>query len=249
MKEIILPRKDGDGNYYISYSQYNSFKSAKSFNLGISGKHEYIRSYFLNETFPDQGWAEFGQDVEDYICYGKLTKAKLKKLDKEREKSNQKLVSEVISGFNEDEKETLSKVKPLGNFQVEINLKILPNVFIKGFIDDATEDLIHIRDYKTCSKNSSKKYYGDDYYQLDIYSAWVEQETGKLPAKAEVCMIERKGNCFGMTERRDLLSVGNEIWYTDRDINKERVDHIIEDVRDVVVEISELYKVFLKSNK
>ncbi len=62
-------------------------------------------------------------------------------------------------------------------------------------------------------------------------------------------MIERKGNCFGMTERRDLLSVGNEIWYTDRDINKERVDHIIEDVRDVVVEISELYKVFLKSNK
>jgi hypothetical protein len=158
-------------------------------------------------------------------------------------------VSEVISGFNEDEKETLSKVKPLGNFQVEINLKILPNVFIKGFIDDATKDLTHIRDYKTCSKNSSKKYYGDDYYQLDIYSAWVEQEIGKLPDKAEVCMIERKGNCFGMTERRDLLSVGNEIWYTDRDINKERVDHIIEDVRDVVVEISELYKVFLKSNK
>jgi hypothetical protein len=249
MKEIILPRKGEDGDYYISYSQYNSFKSAKSFNLGIDGKHEYIRSYFLNETHPDQGWAEFGQDVEDYICYGSLTKAKLKKMDKEREANKEKLISEVISGFSDDEKETLHKVKPLGNFQVEINLQILPNVFIKGFIDDANEDLTHIRDYKTCSKNSSKKYYGDEYYQLDIYSAWVEQETGKLPDRAEVCMIERKGNCFGMTERRDLLSVGNEIWYTDRDINKERVDFIIDDIRDVVFEISELYKVFLKTNK
>lgn len=249
MEKIILPRQAEDGNYYISYSQYNSFKSLKSFNLGIEGKHEYIRTYFLNETHPDQGWAEFGQDVEDYICYGSLNKTKLKKIDKERSDNNQKLVSEVISGFNQDEKNTLSKIEPLGNFQVEVNLKILPNVFIKGYIDDATKDLTHIRDYKTCSKNSSKKYYGDDYYQLDIYSAWVKQETGEFPKKAEVCMIERKGNCFGLVERRDLLTVGNEVWYNDREIYKDRVDYVVDDIKKVVSEISDLYKVFLKSNK
>lgn len=249
MSEIILPRKDDQGRMYISYSQYNSYKSMKSFNLSILGKHEYMRSYFLGERFPDQGWAEFGQDVEDYICYNGLPEKEIKKMDQGREESNEKLISEIFSCFTEAEKETLNKVEPLGNFQVEVDLEIMPGVFLKGYIDDATDDLTHIRDYKTGSLNSCKKYYTPEYYQLDLYSAYVRDKIGKLPDVAEVCMIERAGNCFGMVERRDLLTVKNEIWYHEREISDDRIDFVLHDVRRVIKEISDLYKVFLKVNK
>jgi hypothetical protein len=135
MSEIILPRQDDDGSYYISYSQFSSYKSMKSFNLSILGKHEYMRSYFLNERHPDQGWAEFGQDVEDYICYRDLSKKEVQKMDQEREENNEKLLSEIFSSFTDVEKETLNKIEPLGNFQVKARLEILPGVYLLGFID------------------------------------------------------------------------------------------------------------------
>ncbi|MEX0595850.1 MAG: hypothetical protein WD512_05050, partial [Candidatus Paceibacterota bacterium] len=227
---------------------FNSFKSMKSFNLSILGKHEYMRSYFLNERHPDQGWAEFGQDTEDYICYRGLSQKEVEKMDQEREASGEKLVSEIFSSFSDTEKETLNKIEPLGNFQVQVDLEIMPGVYLLGYIDDATKDLTYIRDYKTGSKNSCKKYYENDYYQLDLYSAYVRDVTGKLPDIAEVCMIERSGNCFGMVERRDLLEVKNEIWYHERKISDDRIDFVLHDLRRVVKEISDLYKVFLKVN-
>lgn len=222
--EIILPRKDEQGLQYISYSQYNSYKDEKSFSLGILGQHEYIIGYFLGVRFPDQGWGTFGGDAEDYICT--------------REKADT---------FDDREKAVMNTIEPLGIFQHEVKLRLIDGVYLLGYIDDMKPDWKKIRDYKTCSKASSQKYYKPEYYQIDIYSAYVKQEKGFIP-EAEVCMIERKGNCFGMVDRRDLLSVGNEVWYHLREVTQERIDYITGDIIRVVHEISDLYKVFLKVN-
>lgn len=226
MTDIELPRQDADGNYYISYSQYSTWKELKSFNLGILGKQEYILGYFLGVEWPDQGWAQFGSEVEDYIC----TKDKSEK-------------------FGVLEKETLDKITPIGVFQKEIKLWIFPNVYIYGFMDDCNEDMSWLRDYKTASNNSRQRYYKDDYTQLDIYAMYALQETGKIPEKLEVCIIERKGNCFGMVERRDLLSVGKEIWYHQRETSQERLDKIKGTITATIFEISNAYKLFKKLNK
>lgn len=221
---MILPRRDENGDYYISYSQISLFKDTKSFSLGILGKYEYIISYFLGVKFPSAGWSEFGSSVEDYICL--------------REKAEE---------FTDAEKAVLETVDVLGVFQEEVKLKLIDGVYLLGYIDDRTEDWTMISDFKTCSKASSAKYYKPEYYQLDFYGAFVLQEKGFIPL-ARVAMIERKGNCFGMVDARDKLSVGNEVWYHMRDVTKERIDYIVKDAVNVVHEISELYKIFLKVN-
>lgn len=220
---LILPRKDSDGNYYISYSQVMSFLDNKSFNLGIEGKLEYIRSYFFEESFPDAGWAQFGLEVEDYIC--------------SRQGSE---------NFTNEEINLLNEVVPLGNFQREIKIPLFENVYVKGFIDDANNDLSWIRDYKTASKTSAKKYYKPEYVQLLVYAEGVKQITGSYPKKIEVCIIERNGNCFGKTNGRGLLSVGNEVWYHDIELDIQKIKNTIEIFKSVVIEISEIYKLFLK---
>lgn len=226
MSDVMLPRRDSDGNYYISYSQFTSWKDLKSFNLGVRGNLEYMLSYFFGEDFGDAGWAQFGSEVEDYIC--------------------QRLHADK---FTDKERETMEKIVPLGNFQIETKLWLLPNVYVKGFIDDATQDMMKIRDYKTASNSSRQRYYKDDYVQLDSYALWVQQETGKIPDELEVCIIERKGNCFGMKNARERLSVGTEIWYHPRITNQERLDKVRADILTAVFQISDAYKTFLKIHK
>jgi hypothetical protein len=224
--QIVLPRKDKDGNYYISYSQISTFNDLQSYNLKLLGKIEYMAAYFFGDSWPDSGFAQFGLEVEDYICNGAFQE-----------------------NFSDRERAVLDNIEPLGNFQVETKIWLFPNVYIKGFIDDSVHDLTHIRDYKTASKNSKAKYYKDSYVQLDIYAMHVLQETGKLPEKIEVCIIERTGNCFGMVNRRDLLKVGEEVWYHTRETSMERIETIKAELRTAVYKISELYQLYLKLNK
>lgn len=218
---IDLPRKDENGINYISYSQYTSFKSDKSYNLQIHGYQEYILSYFLGERWPDSGYAQFGQDVEDYIC---------------EKKGAEK--------FSASERETLDRVEPLGVFQREVKLWLGSDLYLLGYIDDSTEDMTRIRDYKTGSLNSCKKYHTPDYEQLNFYSAYVKQETGKLPEHAEVVAIQRFGSCHGLIDRRDKLSVGTEIWPINRTPTEEEVEKSINNLLKVVFQISDFYKVF-----
>ena len=249
MEDIILPRQDEDGNYYISYSQSDSFNSDSGFNTGLMGDLEYMQSYFFGKKWPDMGWGEFGTQVEDYICYRDYPKEEILKLDKELKEQNQSTISEAINSFTDEEKEVLNTVTPIGNFQVEVKYWIFPNVYIKGYIDDANNDLSHLRDYKTASNNSRRRYYKDTYKQLDIYSLYARQETGKIPEKLEVVIIERKGNVFGLENRRDLLSVGKEVWYLDRETTEERLFKVEEDIKRTVIKISEMYKTFLTLKK
>lgn len=222
---IVLPRKDADGNFYISYSQISTFKDKESYNLKVLGKIEYMAAYFFGDKWPDSGFALFGSEAEDYICNG-----------------------DHAENFSADERKVLDSIEPIGNFQVEIKIWILPNVYIKGYIDDCNEGLSWLRDYKTASKRSKAKYYKEEYVQLDIYAMYALQETGKIPEKLEVCIIERTGNCFGMVNRRDLLKVGNEVWYHDRETSLERMNKIKGDLIATVYEISELYQLYLQLN-
>lgn len=220
---LNLP-KNRDGIPYISYSQYTNWNSEKSFNLRIPGKYEYILQYFFGEEYPDMGWAQFGSEVEEYIC--------------ERKHGDK---------FTDMEKVLLESIEPLGVFQKEILIEY-DGFGVLGYIDDATKDFKHIRDYKTCSKNSSKKYYKEDYYQLDLYAMWVEQAFGYLPDTMEVLMIEREGNPF-KGGGRDVLQVGMEHWSHFRHTNRERLNWLREDIRRTAYEISRAWEIYQKMLK
>lgn len=218
---IQLPRlRSEDSKPYISFSQYKLWREMKSFNLGVQGEIEYFIKYFFNVEFKDKGWGEFGHDVEGYI--------------EKREGSHK---------FTDSEKYILDKIIPLGIFQKHFWLD-LGDFWLYGIIDDISEDLKLIRDYKTASLNSSQQYYGKDYWQLDVYAMWVLQEIGEIP-QLEVCVIERKGNCT-LQGGRSVLSVGNEVWYIQRETTVERMDFLKNDIIRVAEEISEYYTLFKK---
>lgn len=219
--QLVLPRQDEEGNYYISYSQIKNWNADNSFNLKVLGKMEYILEYFFGEDFGDMGWAQFGQDVEEYIT--------------ERTKADT---------FTDEEKATLETIQVLDEQQKKIKIQF-DGFYLLGYIDDMAKDMMHIRDYKTASANSSKQYYKDDYYQLDIYGMWVKQETGKLPKKAEVVIVERGGNCF-KGGGRSVLTVQNEVWYHERELTEKRQDYLREYITNTAKEISEVYGTFLK---
>lgn len=215
---LVLPKKSEDGVPYLSYSQWKMWNEAKSFNLRIEGKLEYMLEYFFGEEFPDMGWAAFGNKVEDYVT-----------------------VREGANLFDEKEREVMETVETLGVFQQECWID-LGEFRVRGFLDDMTEDGTWIRDYKTASENSSKKYYKDDYYQLDIYALWILQHFGTLPDKMEVCIIERKGNPF----KGEDLVVGDNVWYVDRPVNPMRIQEVKESLISTAEEISSYYQTYLK---
>ena len=222
MKNFILPRKDGNGRFTLSWSQYDLWKSIQSFNLKQEGKIEYIVKYFLGFDFPDEGWAEFGRDVEDYIT--------------KREGSEK---------FTEKEIYTLEKIEPLGVFQRKIKVEF-KNFDLIGFIDDESEDGLRIRDYKTASLKSSEKYRGDfkqtQFYCLDRY-----KRTGDIP-DAEICVIERRGSCL-LGKGRKALTVGDEVVYIPKIVTEEQLNELYLDIEKVAEEISTEFQIFKKINK
>lgn len=223
---ITLPKIDKDGIPYLSYSQVSSWKEKKGFNTGMLGRHEYIRRYFLGEKFEDRfGFAQFGQEVEDYIT-----------------------IRESADAFSTKEREVLERITPLGNYQSEFKIQFPEQGFyVIGYIDDATDDFKHIRDYKTASNNSKQKYYEDDYKQLDVYSLAVKQKYGYIPDKLEVVAVERLGN--GFRGGRNVMSVGEEIWYIDRETSEDRLNTLYNDILETSLEISKYWNIFCKLNK
>lgn len=215
---MILPKE------FVSYSQIKLWNDIKGYNTGLLGKQEYIQRYFLNYKWEDKGgFAQFGKEVEEYLTNRNFEES-----------------------FDKDEKEVLNSVECLGVFQKEIKIKYDGFTLI-GYIDDCTEDFKHLRDIKTASESSSKKYYEDDYQQLDIYALGIEHEFGYLPEKLEVCVIEREGN--GFRGGRSVMKVGKNVWYIDKKIDKKRLKKIDNYIISSVKEISEYYKTFLKLNK
>jgi len=222
---LNLPRKDKDGNSYLSYSAIKAWTEPKGFSTGLLGRTEYIMGYFFNDTFGDDlGFAEFGSDVESYIT--------------ERKCANK---------FDAKEKATLEQIQPLGVFQHKFKLQF-DGFYLLGYIDDAKPDFSHIRDYKSCSRKSGKKYEEDDYFQLDLYALACKQEFGKLPKRLEVCCIGRSGNPF-RGGGRGILKVEDDIWYIERKTDAKRLKALEQTIIKTANEIAQYWEVFNKLNK
>lgn len=196
---------------------YLSYSQISSF---IKNKKDYIKSYFFNEPI----------EFKAYIDFGSKVGVALEKND--------------FSLFSEEEQETLKKVERLDEFEKEIRVDF-GSFYVKGFIDTNTKKLDKFFDYKTGSLNKEEEYKKDTYIQPHIYALGIEQETGKLPKKANVILIERMGNAY----KGETLVVGKNIISIPIDISKERLDYAKQLVIDTAKEIEHFYKIFLKLNK
>lgn len=226
---VFLPKvyKGNDerhkGKPMISWSQIETWCDKKGFNTGMEGFREYILKYFVGASFPDMGWGEFGTQVEGYICekqYGDM--------------------------FDDKEKETLDKIKPLGVFQQEGVLDFGDFVVLL-YIDDMTPDFKKLRDYKTKSESSKGDLHDDKKHQLEIYSLWVKQEHGFIPDEVEYCVIERLGGADCMKGGgRKVLKVGEKVWYEPYTIADGRLEQTKQLILTTVKEISEYYRTYVK---
>jgi len=216
------------GKPCVSWSQVESFNSKTGFNTGLLGKYEYIQKYFLGYKFPDLGWGDFGSQVENYIT--------------ERRNGD---------NFNEKEKQTLNKIKPLGVFQEEILIYLEElDTVVFGYLDDFTPPKNNkvelLRDYKTKSKSSKKDLHKPEKKQIEIYIIGLQQK-GLEVQNAEYCIIERLGGYECMQGGgREVLKVGNEIWYESYNFTDKSIKETRKMLVRTIKEISSLYKTYLK---
>lgn len=218
---IILPKKREDGKYHFSYSQYSKWKE---------NKKDYIRNYFLGDKFEGNAYTEFGHLI------------------------GEALENNDFSGFTDEEKKVMSKITRLDQFEREINFDLGEFVLL-GFIDTNdvkgvagpegdSEIVENIVDYKTGDLNKVAKYQDDDYEQVTIYAGAIEQETGVLPKKGWVELIERVGNAF----KGEKLKLGKKVVVIPQDVSKEAVESVKEKIIKVAKDVSAHYKVFQKLN-
>jgi hypothetical protein len=214
--QLVLPRKDKDGNYYISYSQINKYKRSK---------RDYIRSYFFGEDTATEALKKYG-------AFG--------------HKVGEAYEDNDFSKWNKEEAEFLKGLPHYDEFEREIKLQ-MDGFYVLGFIDTNTkleEGFVkHIGDYKTGEiAKRADEYKSDDYEQLDIYGAALEQEFGKLPESAKVILIGRGGNAF----KGEELTLTMDVEIIDKEMSLKRMEQVKANVQAVAEEISGLYGSFLK---
>lgn len=282
MSEIILPRvytkevwerngkvaehKKYIGMFYISWSQMSTYSGKTGFSTGLLGRMEYIRSYFFGEEYEDEGYAQHGLEVEAFICYNGLTKARFNKLA-DNDKSD---FERAKARLSKEELLRLKNIKPLGVFQKEIIYKFpdMP-VILMGFSDDLSphtkkNPVIEVlRDYKTKSEKSKKDLHKPETMQLELYKLGLEQD-GYEVRSAEYCVIERvwkedfkafqsagSGESdpqLKIDAKLEHLRVGERVWYEpyDRINDPERLQHCVDTCVEIVKQLAEDYRVYLK---
>lgn len=197
--------------------QYISYSQIHSF---FNNRRDYIRQYFLGEKFEGNAYTNFGN----------LLGEALEKRD--------------FSIFTKKEKELLKTIPRYDEFERGVRLQ-RDGFYVIGYIDSNTSDCVKILDYKTGDLNKEAVYTSEDYSQLHIYAAALEQELGVLPKKASVILIERLGNPF----KREKLVLGDNYITIDKKITKKGIKDVIKKVDNTAKEISEYYDVFLKLNR
>ena len=210
-----------------SWSQVESWTAKKGFNTGMAGNKEYMIRYFLGERFPDMGWGQFGNEVEDCVTNGDC------------------------DPFDDEEMIILRDVKPLGIFQDEIVVDF-GDFCLLGYIDDRTEEkdgIVEIvRDYKTKSKSSKADLHDPKKLQLELYILGLQQR-GLEVKRAEYLIIERLGGRECMNGGgRESLTVGNNIWKEKYLFSQKSIERAESIVRETVKEISDYYKIFKALN-
>jgi len=226
-KQLILPKTDDNGDYYLSYSQLNTWKRSK---------RDYIRQYFLGEKDENAGLQKYGD-------FG--------------HKVGEAFENNDFSAFEEDEIKFLQTVPKYDEFEREIRLE-MDGFFIKGYIDTNTKEQVDkedsipfkwiksIADYKTGDISKKKgDYESEDYNQVEIYAAALEQEFGKAPTSGKVFLIGRSGNAFA----GETLELTKEFVEIEREITPEILKKVKDGVQKTAEEISDYYQAFLKLNK
>lgn len=220
MSKIVLPKTDKvTGIPYLSYSQISTWKKSK---------RDYIRQYFFGEDF---------SGMSDYMDFGSKVGNALEKND--------------FSEFTKEEQKFLKTIPRYDQFEREINLQ-MDGYFVKGFIDTNTTEntekgelVKKIADYKTGEiEKKESEYASDDYIQLDIYAASIQQETGVLPEEVSVFLIDRTGNAF----KGEPLRLGERYITITKKVDDKRVKAVMNEVNKIAQEISEYYQLFLKLN-
>lgn len=219
-QKITLPKTDKvTGIPYLSYSQISTWKKSK---------RDYIRQYFFGEDF---------SGMSDYMDFGSKVGNALEKND--------------FSEFTKEEQKFLKTIPRYDQFEREINLQ-MDGYFVKGFIDTNTTEntekgelVKKIADYKTGEiEKKESEYASDDYIQLDIYAASIQQETGVLPEEVSVFLIDRTGNAF----KGEPLRLGERYITITKKVDDKRVKAVMNEVNKIAQEISDYYQVFLKLN-
>ena len=217
-QKITLPKTDKvTGRPYLSYSQISTWKKSK---------RDYMRQYFFGEDF---------SGMSDYMDFGS--------------KVGNALESNNFSDFNKTEQEFLKTLPRYDEFEREVNLD-MGEFFVKGFIDTNTTEntekgelVKKIADYKTGEiEKKESAYTSDDYIQLDIYAAAIQQETGVLPEEINVFLIDRKGNAF----KGEPLVLGDSYITITKKVDAKRVEQVKNEVHQIALEISDYYQLFLK---
>lgn len=180
---------------------------------------DYVRSYFFGERFEGNAYTDFGSEI------------------------GEALENNDFSAYNDKEVTVLNMVTRLDEFEREVKLD-LGGFYVTGFIDTNDKELTTLIDYKTGDAKKVSVYEADDYDQLAIYAAAIEQETGKLPTSAHVELIERTGNAF----RGEDLKLGKKVFTIPQDISPQRIADVKEDIGVVAKQISEHYRVFNELN-
>jgi len=222
-KQLILPRKDENGNYYISYSQISKWKRSK---------RDYIRNYFFNEKEDNtalQLYGDFGHKVgeayenNDFSAWNNEETSFLKGLPH-------------LDEFEREIKLQMDGFYVLGyidtNTREERYTKENLNTYIKELVDYKTGDI----------DKRHPEYESDDYWQVDIYAAALHQEFGKYPDKGSVVLIGRSGNAFAGEE----LNLTLEAAIIDRPISEDRCKEVLRQVQEAAEEISAYYLAYLK---
>lgn len=215
---LILPKQDKEGKYYLSYSQMSAWKKSK---------REYIRKYFLGESDDNEGLKKYGE-------FG--------------HKVGQAFENNDYSAFEPKEQEFLKTLPRYDEFETEIRLQIDGCYILGYIdTNTAPEDgyVKKLGDYKTGEVDKrTADYESEDYIQTEIYSAALQQKYGKLPDDVSVILIGRSGNAFKGEELK-LDFTKNII---PKVITQERIDQVIAEVQDIAEEISRYYKAYLKLN-
>lgn len=213
-KQLVLPKVDKEGNPYLSYSQVSKWRKSK---------RDYIRKYFFGEDEDNAGlqkYGDFGHKVGEAF-----------------ENNN-------YSAFEPDEIEFLKTIPKYDQFEKEVRLQ-MDGFYMIGYIDTNTTLCEKIADYKTGDIQKKRgDYESDDYIQLEIYAAAVEQEFGRLPESIEVFLIGRSGNAF----QNEELVLTKEFITITREVEPSKIEAVKKLVQDTAEEISAYYSMYLELN-
>lgn len=195
------------------------YLSPSQVHLWYRSKRDYIRKYFFGEEKEDVGYLAFGKEIGEAI-----------------EKND-------FSAYTPKEQEFLATIPRHDIFEKEIFVPF-EGFYLKGFIDTCTTNLDTILDYKTGPEKKITEYEKPEYIQVMTYAMGIKHETGTLPKKGGVGLIERLGNPY----KGEELKLGEDWWPIDLPITEERVKFTKDYVVQAAKDISAAYEAFLKIN-